>query len=106
MVDSSFASRVAVLADAQVCHRIHCLSTKCCTCIYFLNRFFFCCVSVFVAPGRNEYFPTNSLAGHRGPDHQHVMGTNDPQFRIDIRLYHLGRACAPRTAWASRRVAR
>ena len=32
MVDSSFASRVAVLADAQVCHNIHRLCTKCCTC--------------------------------------------------------------------------
>ena len=47
MVDSSFASRVAVLADAQVCHMIHCLSTTCRTCIYFLNRFSFSAASLF-----------------------------------------------------------
>lgn len=45
MVDSSFTSRVAVLADAQVCHNTHCSFTICCT----GTR---CCISVFVAPGR------------------------------------------------------
>lgn len=40
MVDSSFASRVAVLADAQVCRNTHWLFITCysCTC---------CCTSTF-----------------------------------------------------------
>ena len=64
MVDSSFASRVAVLADAQVCHSTFCICTNCRKRLSLLRLSLSRAQSMLM-----HVVITTPLAAHRGPGH-------------------------------------